>query len=395
MQTSPPNRPPTGIRPSRETIAPGLQLNSLPVPAAVIDTDGLVLRAPNERLATLLGEPIGVLLGRKLSTMMQPLHLRRITHALALADATSVEVDVRLQRVDGTYVEVRCCLGALTPDTTKLAHAPSLIATFVGVASLTTSEVSVEDGHSVDELVHRLGHDLRHPLTVVAGYAQMLANGGVELDAATRDRVLTSLASAAVRAAEQVTSMLEGTHDRQDGDPTSVNLGDVAGWIEGLTALQFERVGGMLVIDIEDMIVPVDGVVLRQVLLNLVNNALVHARSDRHMTLHLSTQVVADGLELLVTDNGPGIPDELLGKVFEDGVRLDPAGTTGLGSGLAASRRLAERIGGMLSAVPYDGGARFVLWLPLAEDANTGTQLQRPRPQGVQLDERQRGSGQP
>lgn len=63
-----------------------------------------------------------------------------------------------------------------------------------------------------------------------------------------------------------------------------------------------------------------------------------------------------------MTDNGPGIAPHDLEAVFV-GRRLGPD-ASGTGSGLSASRAIAERAGGWLQAVEHTPGARFVLWLP-------------------------------
>ena len=398
------------VDPQVALLAPSnVGLNSFPVPAGLVDRAGLVLRAPNLMLADLLGWPLADLAGRPLADLVHPAHMRRIERALEQQPNGSTTLAIRMASPEGTPIDVRVAFGPLTPQAAEAAPSSTLIVTFNELAPTPSedgqdsgqdaatvagqnAESAEADASAAGALVQRLGHDLRHPLTIVAGYAQMLASGGPELDRSTRDHVLASLATAAMRAAEQVTSMLEGSHSRAMGEAQTVDLGDVAGWIEGLTALQFERIGGMLVIDIEDAVVPVDGTILRQVLLNLVNNALSHASEDRPLTLHLSSRVVADGLELIVTDNGRGIPDTQLEEIFTPGVRLNPTHAAGLGSGLAASRGLAEQIGGMLAAVPYEPGARFVLWLPLEKEEQADqAATSQARPSIVRFDRAQRG----
>ncbi len=110
---------------------------------------------------------------------------------------------------------------------------------------------------------------------------------------------------------------------------------------------------------------------VRQVLLNLVGNALKFTQVGM---IRLSVRRVAAGdgidlIEYLVEDSGPGIPPEKLSLIFESFTQADSSNARkygGAGMGLAISRRLAELLGGSLSAANRpEGGAVFSLRLPL------------------------------
>lgn len=102
---------------------------------------------------------------------------------------------------------------------------------------------------------------------------------------------------------------------------------------------------------------------LRQLLVNLILNALDSLQGSGHLILQAS---VANGqVELQVRDNGPGIKAELLPRLFEP---FASGKETGLGLGLVVSRRIAEAHGGSLEGRNLDqGGACFTLRLPLGE----------------------------
>lgn len=99
---------------------------------------------------------------------------------------------------------------------------------------------------------------------------------------------------------------------------------------------------------------------IRQIILNLLINAVQHSQNGG--TVNIShTQTETESF-LLFTDNGSGIADENLEKVF------DPFYTTrasGTGLGLSISRQLAESMGGSLKALSHQGGALFELKIPL------------------------------
>ncbi len=98
-------------------------------------------------------------------------------------------------------------------------------------------------------------------------------------------------------------------------------------------------------------------------LVNLIRNAKAAATAaGRSLTILATTTVEATAVILRVEDDGPGIPTELAGRVFERGV----SGTGGTGEGLALVREILERElrGTITLASSGDGGAAFVLRLP-------------------------------
>jgi two-component system sensor histidine kinase HupT/HoxJ len=97
-----------------------------------------------------------------------------------------------------------------------------------------------------------------------------------------------------------------------------------------------------------------------QILVNLMLNAVQACSDDPEIVVAMTAENA--GVKIRIEDNGPGIPDALLGRIF------DPFYTTkatGTGLGLSLSYELARRIGGRLEAANAEGrGAAFELWLP-------------------------------
>jgi C4-dicarboxylate-specific signal transduction histidine kinase len=112
------------------------------------------------------------------------------------------------------------------------------------------------------------------------------------------------------------------------------------------------------------IIVEADGAQLQQLLVNLALNALDAMPQGGRLGVDLGAPVHGQ-VELLVQDTGPGVAPEILPRLFEPFVS---GKETGLGLGLAVSRRIAEGHGGSLWVTnPPEGGARFVLRLPISE----------------------------
>ncbi|HZO08479.1 MAG TPA: ATP-binding protein, partial [Myxococcota bacterium] len=112
-----------------------------------------------------------------------------------------------------------------------------------------------------------------------------------------------------------------------------------------------------------------DARALNQVFLNLLKNA-VEALEGRGGTIWVSGRREGEGVRVEVRDDGPGIAPEALARVFEPFHTTKSAGR-GTGLGLAISRRIASEHGGSLEAgSAAEGGAAFVLRLPLAGGAH-------------------------
>ena len=125
------------------------------------------------------------------------------------------------------------------------------------------------------------------------------------------------------------------------------------------------------------LMVSADPARLRQILGNLVSNAIKYAPRGR---LAIETGLRTSGgprpgrwVAISVTDSGPGIPADKRELVFQEYARLDPDAAPGFGIGLAISRRYARLMGGDISLDSEAGkGASFTVWLPPAEAGGEG-----------------------
>ncbi len=109
--------------------------------------------------------------------------------------------------------------------------------------------------------------------------------------------------------------------------------------------------------------VEADRTQLQQVLVNLAVNAeqamVQGGIEDRHLTIR--TVTMADGVTVEIEDNGPGIPPELSGCLFDSFVTTKP---NGLGIGLSICRSIVDAHGGSITAVNGEKGACFAFTLP-------------------------------
>jgi len=105
-----------------------------------------------------------------------------------------------------------------------------------------------------------------------------------------------------------------------------------------------------------------------RVIRNLLDNAERHATS----TITLFVAERDDAVEVMVTDDGPGIPLDARDRIFERFARLDDARTPqsgGTGLGLAIAREIVQAHGGTLTIEDNTPGGRFVIRLPASSTA--------------------------
>ena len=259
--------------------------------------------------------------------------------------------------------------------TLLLAWAAALLAG-LAVAVLLRGAVVLSQRRA--DFVSAVTHELRTPLTTFRMYSEMLAEGMVS-DEPTRRSYLNTLRTEADRLAHLVENVLAYARlerGRRHGAVEDVELGPL---IEGMSGRLSERAvqaGMELVTDFAEgaagVRVRVSPSAVEQVLFNLVDNACKYAASAGDRRIHLDVSLDGGRATVRLCDHGPGIPQRQVRRLFRPfskSARAAAGSAPGVGLGLALSRRLAEDMGGRLALVDSDGGACFVLTLPLVTPA--------------------------
>jgi signal transduction histidine kinase len=210
-----------------------------------------------------------------------------------------------------------------------------------------------------------LTHDLRNPLQVIAGAAEMLERTQSEQLSPVGRVFLGQVGAAADRMMERLSSLLElARANRAELALEDVDLGQLARdvWDEQRHAVPHVRCSVA-----EGMYVRADRHLLRRVLENLLSNAVKF--SSRVSDPQIEVGVVSDDgrLSYFVRDNGVGFSMKSAeGRLFSPYGRLhDQTSFGGTGLGLSSARRIVERHGGEMWAVSADGqGATFFFSLP-------------------------------
>jgi two-component system, OmpR family, sensor histidine kinase KdpD len=248
------------------------------------------------------------------------------------------------------------------------------VESFAGVLALAAARASLERElvrrRSLEEtdrlrtaLVQSVSHDLRTPLTAIRALAGALRD---TTDDATRRSLADDVATEAARLARLVESMLDLSRIEAGAlrlRRARVPIEDVV-WaaIEAAVSLPDSAVHVELADDLPAPVI--DETMIRQVLVNLLENAALHGGADRGVDVRVGR---ADGtLEIGIADHGPGVPAAERERIFEPYARLGSGRGSGLG--LAIARGFVVAHGGTLRLLETPGGgATFVVALPLPE----------------------------
>ena len=220
------------------------------------------------------------------------------------------------------------------------------------------------------DFVANVSHELRTPLTAIRGYAEALLDD--EDDAEARHRFLEIIQRHSARMERLVRDLLRLAQLDAGQELLECAPADIPALASGVVddmaeAIHTKQLAVSVEAGADTRGVRVDAAKIHDILRNLVENAVNYTQPGG--AVQVSASVAEGQLALEVTDNGPGIPHDDLGRVFERFYRVDksrgrPGGT---GLGLAIVKHLAGLHGGSASVENRaEGGARFEVRLPLA-----------------------------
>jgi two-component system sensor histidine kinase BaeS len=211
-------------------------------------------------------------------------------------------------------------------------------------------------------LLADVGHELRTPLAVIRGEVEAMVDGVHPADEAHLTMVLDEVEVLSRLVDDLRTLMLsEGGTLALHREPTDLAI--VAAECIGALRPAAQRVGVTLDLQTDDDVPlgDLDPVRMRQVISNLVDNAVRHTPAGGSVTVAVEAR--NGSLQLDVRDTGEGIGPELLPRVFERFVK--GKGSPGSGLGLAIARSLVEAHGGTISVESAPGqGATFRVVIP-------------------------------
>lgn len=237
-----------------------------------------------------------------------------------------------------------------------------------------------------EDFASNMSHEIRTPLNALVGFSEQLANSRL-------DQQQSTMANALLRSSKHLMSVINPVLDyskliagKAELEKTPFSINDVLEDVKLLYEKQVEEKYLKLVFErdsnIPDKVIG-DVVKLRQVLYNLVSNAI---KFTQRGSIIVSAKLISNAdskatIEFAVSDTGIGIPEDKLTSVFEEFTQADNSITRkygGTGLGLNIAKRLVELQGGTIEVLStVDVGSSFVVTLAYSIDTTMGTPSQQ------------------
>ncbi|MBQ8851723.1 MAG: DUF4118 domain-containing protein [Oscillibacter sp.] len=223
------------------------------------------------------------------------------------------------------------------------------------------------------DLLRSVSHDIRTPLTSIIGATSTILEGGDFLTEAQKRRLLEDTRSEAqwlIRVVENLLSVTRMGDSRAYIDKKSEAAEEIVGEALQKFRKRFQNVKVTVSVPEELLMVPMDAILIEQVLANLMENAISHGQTTTH--IRLSVSVEGNSAVFSVQDNGQGIPPQQLPNLFTgishsaDNRTVD--GKRNMGLGLTVCKAIVQAHGGtILGRNLPQGGAEFAFRLPLTD----------------------------
>jgi PAS domain S-box-containing protein len=343
----------------------------------------------NQRWTEYTGQTAGDSFDARWSAAHEPAAFSEVSRRwrASVNSGAPFEMETRLRRADG---EFRWFLTRVAPVRDREGHVARWFGTSTDIQALREAREAAEAANRAkSDFLAAMSHELRTPLNAIGGYTELIE---MEIRGPISDEQRRDLAR--IRSSQQhLLGLIGGVLDlsriesgRVHYDVENVAVAPVLDAVEGLVAPQAASKDQSLDVGPCDprLVVIADREKLRQILLNLLSNAVRHTPAGSVITLTAERRN-AETVEIRVCDNGPGIPADMQASVFEPFVQLDRSLTKvkeGVGLGLAISRDLARGMGGDLAVVPTaEPGTCFSLVLPAGEfdqSTNLATTMEQP-----------------
>ena len=223
-------------------------------------------------------------------------------------------------------------------------------------------------------LLRSVSHDIRTPLTSIAGASSTLLEHP-ELSEASRRQLLEDVRDDAqwlIRVVENLLSITRMGDAQAQISKTLEAAEDIIAETLRKFRKRFPNVQVTTRIPDEALFIPVDAILIEQVLSNLLENAMNHGKTTSHICISVTEE---DGFaRFAVTDNGCGIAKDTLATLFDGSLKHSETtsgdGKRNMGLGLSVCMAIIRVHGGTMDAQNLDTGAEFSFRLPLQEESH-------------------------
>ncbi len=259
------------------------------------------------------------------------------------------------------------CRGSSLPDAVGL-HGGHVI-----VFDDITHVVKVEREAAWSEVARRLAHEIKNPLTPIQLAAERIRHKYLKQLDEEQGKVLERGTHTIIQQVQAMKEMVDAFSEYARTPRLQLGPLELNEFVTEVLYLYRDYPAGVEIkLDLTEEPLRINGdkVRLRQLLHNLVKNAIEAIRDGHGSTLWIGTRLEhvagSDRVELSVRDDGPGFPENVLASAFEPYVTTKVKGT---GLGLAIVKKIVEEHGGWIQLeTPADGGARIAIRLPIFQD---------------------------
>ena len=219
------------------------------------------------------------------------------------------------------------------------------------------------------EFVADVSHELKTPITSIMGYADTLLEG--DYDKETQEKFLNVIASEARRMAKLVTDLLTLSrydNKKQRTQKETFDLGDLVKKCQDKLAIEIKKKNHKVNCFVTADVPPVyaDKYDIERVVLNILTNSIKYTKDGGEIKIYVG--FVYNDAYIKVFDNGIGIPEEDLSRIFERFYRVDKARTRemgGTGLGLSIAKEILDKNGGSIDIKSVVGqGTEVVIKIP-------------------------------
>ncbi|PIE82945.1 MAG: two-component sensor histidine kinase [Candidatus Contendobacter odensis] len=266
----------------------------------------------------------------------------------------------------GTGRRILMCRGSSLPNTVGLRGGHVIV--FDDITHL----VQAERDAAWAEVARRLAHEIKNPLTPIQLAAERIRRKYLKLFDQDQGSVLDRGTHTIVQQVQAMKEMVDAFNDYARSPHLQLAPLDINAFVTEVLYIYRDYPAGIEIkLELAEALfwVNADKGRLRQLLHNLVKNAIEAVRDVPESTLWIATRHVhamgTDCVELSVRDNGSGFPDSVLSNAFEPYVTTKSKGT---GLGLAIVKKIVEEHGGSIQLESQvEGGARVIVCLPLCQ----------------------------
>lgn len=220
-------------------------------------------------------------------------------------------------------------------------------------------------------LLRAISHDLRTPLTSIIGSSTVYLENESHLSDTDKTALVQHIFEDSNWLLNMVENLLSVTRINNETAKVNTSLEPVEEVIgEAVSRLKKRLPNASVTVQVPDeiLMIPMDAILIEQVLINLMENAIVHSRSTKPIECFADSS--DDSVTFHVRDYGTGIPPEQLATIFDGSsstTSISTDGRKGMGIGLSICKTIITAHGGTLDAVNHPDGAEFYFKLPKEE----------------------------